>query len=230
MIWAQTVTSTRCTGQGGLDTQPSWPWGWVGPKNPALGNSGTKCVLRHQVSQKEGSAPRHRPTGSEPRRAGLLPEMGWGGACCWICTGLLIGLFLVLCHVHTRAGIQDFILEKMHELLHHRTRTQRRFLQEVSWALPTTAASPAQHSQARSSIQCVLGPVSKGPHAPETPRTISLFRVMINLTVAASGSFRGTSICMHFSLIFSSACSFWSYEVKRHVIFKAFGLFCRVDV
>lgn len=46
--------------------------------------------------------------------------------------------------------------------------------------------------------------VSEGPHAPETPRDISLFHVMINLTVATSGSFQGTSVCMHFSLSFLS--------------------------
>ena len=126
------------------------------------------------------------PTGSDS-----FQKWG-GGAPWWICTGLPIGVFLVVCHVHTSAGIKDFILEKMHELLHHRTRTQRRFLQEVSWA---------QHLQALSSIQCGLGPVSEGPHAPETPRDISLFRVMINLTVATSGSFQGTSVCTHFSLI-----------------------------
>lgn len=61
-----------------------------------------------------------------------------------------------------------------------------------------------QHLQAPSSIQCGLGLVSEGPHAPETPRDISLFRVMINLTVATSGSFQGISVCMHFSLIFLS--------------------------
>ena len=130
--------------------------------------------------------------GSEPRGVRLLPKMGLG-APCWVCAGLPIGVFLVVCHVHTSAGIKDCILEEMHELLHHRTRTQRRFLQEVSWA---------QHLQAPSSIQCGLGLVSEGPHAPETPRDISLFHVMINLTVATSGSFQGTSICMHFSLSF----------------------------
>lgn len=83
-------------------------------------------------------------------------------------------------------------------------------------------SGPQQHSVRSGS--CLQG------SARPRNTTYYLFRVMINLTVATSGSFRGTSICMHFSLIFSSACSFWSYEVKRHVIFKAFGLFCRVDV
>ena len=53
-----------------------------------------------------------------------------------------------------------------------------------------------------SSVPCSPGPVSEGPHAPETLRGISLFRVMISLTVATSGSFWGTSVCTHFSLIF----------------------------
>lgn len=104
--------------------------------------------------------------------------------------------------MHTSAGIKDFILEKMHELLHHRTRTQMHFLQEGLWAAPTMAGSPAQHFQAPSSIHCSPGPVSEGPHAPETPRDIFLFRVMISLTVAMFGSFQGTSVCTHFSLIF----------------------------
>lgn len=81
----------------------------------------------------------------------------------------VFSLSRVMC---TRVLVKDFILEKMHELLHHRTRTQRRFLQEGLWAAPTMASSPAQHFQAPAASRAARV-LSLRVHMPQKHRVIS---------------------------------------------------------
>lgn len=213
VIWAQTVTSTRCTGQGGLDTgPPTWPWGWSRPQESSPRKQWRRRVLRRRVSQKKGV-----PQG--PGRLGVSPtgpdsfRDGVGGARCWICIGLLIGLFLVVSRAH-QCGIEDFILEKMHEVVTPQDQDSKAFPPGglVGIAHDSSQPRPVLSGPQQHSVRS--GSCLPGVRTPQTPRTISLFRVMINLTVATSGSFRGTSICMHFSLIFPRLARFGVMKSK----------------